>query len=88
MADITSVDLARIAGEQLESARPDLLRAMLRAFAQALMDAVADQDGECPGVPGELRLAAADEHTIRTRTWKEFCRSGPGRLADLQLPPR
>jgi transposase-like protein len=42
MADITSVDLARRAGEQLESASPDLLRAMLQAFAEALMGAEAD----------------------------------------------
>ena len=42
MADIPSVDLARIVGEQLEQASPDLLRAMLQAFAQALMGAEAD----------------------------------------------
>jgi len=42
MADITSVDLARLAGEQLESASPDLLRAMVKAFAEALMGAEAD----------------------------------------------
>jgi len=42
MADITSVDLARLAGEQLESASPDLLRAMLQTFAEALMGAEAD----------------------------------------------
>jgi len=42
MADITSVDLARRAGEELEQASPDLLRAMLQAFAEALMGAEAD----------------------------------------------
>ena len=42
MADNTSVDLARLAGEQLESASPDLLRAMVKAFAEALMGAEAD----------------------------------------------
>jgi putative transposase len=42
MADITSVDLARRAGENLEQASPDLLRAMVQAFAQALMGAEAD----------------------------------------------
>jgi transposase-like protein len=42
MADITSVDLARVAGENLEQASPDLLRAMLQAFAEALMGAEAD----------------------------------------------
>jgi hypothetical protein len=35
MADITSLDLARRAGEQLESASPDLLRAMVQTFAEA-----------------------------------------------------
>jgi putative transposase len=42
MADITSVDLARRAGENLEQASPDLLRAMVQTFAQALMGAEAD----------------------------------------------
>jgi putative transposase len=42
MADITSVDLARVAGENLEQASPDLLRAMVKAFAEALMGAEAD----------------------------------------------
>jgi len=42
MADITSVDVARVAGENLEQASPDLLRAMLQAFAEALMGAEAD----------------------------------------------
>ena len=42
MADVTSVDLARRVGENLESASPDLLRAMVQAFAQALMGAEAD----------------------------------------------
>jgi hypothetical protein len=42
MADITSVDLARVAGEKLEQASPDLLRAMVRASAEALMGAEAD----------------------------------------------
>jgi putative transposase len=42
MAGITSVDLARRAGENLEQAGPDLLRAMVQAFAEALMGAEAD----------------------------------------------
>ena len=42
MADITSVDLARLAGDDLEQASPDLLRAMVKAFAEALMGAEAD----------------------------------------------
>jgi len=42
MADITSVDLARRVGENLEQASPDLLRAMVKTFAEALMGAEAD----------------------------------------------
>jgi putative transposase len=42
MADVTSVDLARRVGEDLEQASPDLLRAMVQAFAEALMSAEAD----------------------------------------------
>jgi putative transposase len=42
MAGITSVDLARQVGENLEQASPDLLRAMLQTFAEALMGAEAD----------------------------------------------
>jgi putative transposase len=42
MADVTSVDLARRAGENLETVSPDLLRAMVQAFAEALMGAEAD----------------------------------------------
>ena len=33
MADITSVDLSRAVGENLQSGSPDLLRATLKAFA-------------------------------------------------------
>ena len=42
MADITSVDLARRVGENLERSSPDLLRAMVQTFAEALMGAEAD----------------------------------------------
>jgi hypothetical protein len=52
MADITSVDLARLAGENLEQASPDLLRAMVKAFAEALMGA-----GGRRGLRGTLRAA-------------------------------
>jgi hypothetical protein len=34
MADITSVDVARRVGEELEQASPDLLRAMVKTFAR------------------------------------------------------
>jgi putative transposase len=52
MADITSVDLARRVGENLETASPDLLRAMVQAFAQALMGAEAD--GICGAPYGQV----------------------------------
>src|ERR1700745_985836 len=42
MADITSVDLARRVGENLGQGGPDLLRARVQTFAQALMGAEAD----------------------------------------------
>src|SRR6201981_2955736 len=42
MAGITSVDLARLAGQHPEPGRPDLLRAMFKTSAQALMGAEAD----------------------------------------------
>jgi putative transposase len=42
MAGITSVDLARVSGDHPAAASPDLLRAMVEAFAEALMGAEAD----------------------------------------------
>ena len=42
MADITSADLARLLGGKVEQASPDLLRAMVKTFADALMGAEAD----------------------------------------------
>ena len=42
MADNTSVDLARVPGDNPVAASPDLLRAMVQAFAEALMGADAD----------------------------------------------
>ena len=42
MADNTSVDLARAGGDNPVQASPDLLRAMVQAFAEALMGAEAD----------------------------------------------
>ena len=52
MADITSVDLARLSGGDLEQASPDLLRAMVETFAEALMGAEANAlCGRRPGSP-------------------------------------
>ena len=42
MADNTSVDLARVPGDNPVQASPDVLRAMVQAFAEALMGADAD----------------------------------------------
>jgi putative transposase len=68
MADITSVDLARLAGEQLESASPDLLRAMVKAFAEALMGAEADAACGAPyGQASEDRVNYRNGY--RDRRW-------------------
>jgi putative transposase len=68
MADITSVDLARVAGEKLEQASPDLLRAMVQAFAQALMGAEADGICGAPyGQPSEERVNYRNGY--RERRW-------------------
>jgi putative transposase len=68
MADITSVDLARLTGGQLESASPDLLRAMVRAFAEALMGAEADAACGAPyGQASEERVNYRDGY--RDRRW-------------------
>ena len=68
MADITSVDLARVMGEQLETASPDLLRAMVKAFAEALMGAEADVACGAPyGQPSEDRVNCRNGY--RDRRW-------------------
>jgi len=68
MADITSVDLARIAGDNLEQASPDLLRAMVKTFAEALMGAEADAICGAPyGQPSEDRVNYRNGY--RDRRW-------------------
>ena len=68
MADITSVDLARAVGENLESASPDLLRAMVKAFTEALMGAEADAACGAPyGQPSEERVNYRNGY--RDRRW-------------------
>jgi putative transposase len=68
MADITSVDLARLAGENLEQASPDLLRAMVKTFAGALMGAEADAICGAPyGQPSEERVNYRNGY--RDRRW-------------------
>ena len=44
MADNTSVDLARVPGDNPVAASPDLLRAMVQAFAEALRGAEQARD--------------------------------------------
>ena len=68
MADNTSVDLAQLAGENLESASPDLLRVMVKAFAEALMGAEADAVCGAPyGQPSEDRVNYRNGY--RDRRW-------------------
>jgi putative transposase len=68
MADITSVDLARLAGDNLEQASPDLLRAMVKSFAEALMGAEADVLCGAPyGQPSEDRVNYRNGY--RDRRW-------------------
>jgi len=68
MADITSVDLARLAGDNLEQASPDLLRAMVKTFSEALMGAEADVLCGAPyGQPSEDRVNYRNGY--RDRRW-------------------
>jgi len=80
MADITSVDLARVAGDSLEQASPDLLRAMVKTFAEALMGAEADVLCGAPyGQPSEDRVNYRNGY--RDRRWDT--RTG---TIDLAIP--
>jgi putative transposase len=80
MADITSVDLARVAGDNLESASPDLLRAMVKTFAEALMSAEAEAACGAPyGQPSEDRVNYRNGY--RDRRWDT--RAG---TIDLAIP--
>jgi putative transposase len=68
MAEITSVELAQAVEQQLAQASPDLLRAMVQTFAEALMSAEAD--ARC----GAPYRAVSEERTnrrngYRTRRW-------------------
>jgi putative transposase len=69
MADNTSVDLARMTGDSLEQARPDLLRAMVKTFAEALMGAEADAMCGAPyGQPNQDRVNSRNGYR-RDRRW-------------------
>ena len=68
MADNTSVDLARAGGDNPVAASPDLLRAMVQAFAEALMGADADAICGAPyGQPSADRVNYRNGY--RQRRW-------------------
>ncbi len=68
MADITSAGIARAVGENVETASSDLLRAMVQAFAEALMSAEADAVCGAPyGLVSEDRVNRRNGY--RDRRW-------------------
>jgi putative transposase len=68
MAGVTGVDLARRVGENLGQASPDLLRAMVQTFAEALMGAEADAFRGAPyGQAGKERVKYRDGYRERRR---------------------
>jgi putative transposase len=67
MAEVSSVELAQLVRENLERASPDLLRAMVKSFAEALMGAEAD--GICGAPYGE----SSPERVNRRNGYRE-CR--------------
>lgn len=74
MADNTSVGLARVIGDQPVAASPDLLRAMVQAFAEALMGAEAD--ALC-GAPYGQHSDERVNYRNRYRQWRWDTRAGP-----------
>jgi putative transposase len=80
MADNTSVDLARVPGDNPVAASPDLLRAMVQTFAEALMGADADALCGAPyGQPSADRVNYRNGY--RQRRWDT--RAG---TIDLAIP--
>ena len=68
MTATPSIDPARFLSEHLETAEPDLLRAMLRTFVQALMGAEADAICGAPyGVRTDERVNSRNGY--RPRDW-------------------
>lgn len=68
MAEVSSVDLARRVGQDLEQASPDLLRMMVQTFAEALMSAEADAVCGAPyGQSSEERVNRRNGY--RQRRW-------------------
>ena len=80
MADNTSVDLAQVPGDNPVQAGPDLLRAMVQTFAEALMGADADALCGAPyGQPSAERVNYRNGY--RQRRWDT--RAG---TIDLAIP--
>jgi putative transposase len=68
MAELNSVDFARLVRESLEQASPDLLREMVQVFAEALMGAEADAICGAPyGTVSEQRVNRRNGY--RSRRW-------------------
>ena len=68
MTATSSIDIGQLIGEHLERAEPDVLRAMLHAFVQALMGAEADAACGAPyGVRSQERTNSRNGY--RPRDW-------------------
>jgi putative transposase len=80
MADNTSVDLAGVRGGNPVQASPDLLRAMVQTFAEALMGA--DADALC-GAPYRQPSAERVNYRNRYRQRRWDTRAGTIDLAIL-----
>ena len=74
MADNPSVDLAWVPGDNAAAASPDLLRAVVQAFAEALMGAEADAVCGAPyGQPSADRVNYRNGY--RPRRWDTRART-------------
>ena len=68
MADRPSIDVSEFLGKQLEAASPDLLREMVRTFAEALIGA--DADNVCGAAYGERSKERVNSRNgYRERPW-------------------
>jgi transposase-like protein len=68
MADRPSIDVSEFLGKQLEAASPDLLREMVRTFAEALMGAEADACA-APPTASAARSGSNSRNGYRDRPW-------------------
>lgn len=83
MADRPSIDVAEFLGKQLETASPDLLREMVRTFAEALMGA--DADNVCGAGYGERSEDRTNSRNgYRDRPWDTRAGSVELRLPKLR----